>query len=384
MASVCARVRSAAVLLPFLLCVCLCAQVQTAPSRLQIVTAPPAAALPAGKRKQHVTIKVDAAAPDWTDTGVVVAAGESLQLSATGEIELAGHTLTPDGMTRGWRDMLRRFPVDTANAGALVGKIGDSAAAVPFAIGRSATVAAAQTGTFFVRVNASSDLPATGAVQVDVRVSAAAAVAASTLQAKPFATLALTALDALPRRVTDRNGEPGDAVNFALIGTEQQVRDAFARAGWVAVDMDTGSAVLHGLLSTLEHKPYVEVPMSTLYLFGRAQDLSFARASALAVAAERHHLRCWKTEALVNGAPLWIGAATHDIGFERDQRNGQITHRIAPEVDLERDFLRDSFAASGATAATAYFTPLDPVRQAQTATGGSFTSDGRILLMQLR
>jgi hypothetical protein len=184
--------------------------------------------------------------------------------------------------------------------------------------------------------------------------------------------------------VADRDGEPGDATNFALLGTEQQVRTVLASAGWVQVDANAQAALVHGLLNTLQHKPYVEVPMSTLYLFGRPQDLGFARASAITVATERHHLRCWNSGMTVGGVPLWIGAATHDIGLERDQRNGDITHRIAPEIDLERDFLRDSLQATGTVAAAAYFTPLSAVHSAHTATGGSFTTDGRLLVMQLR
>jgi hypothetical protein len=33
----------------------------------------------------------------------------------------------------------------------------------------------------------------------------------------------------------------------------------------------------------------------------------------------------------------WVGAATHDIGFERDQRSGKVTREIDPAVDGERD-----------------------------------------------
>ncbi len=96
--------------------------------------------------------------------------------------------------------------------------------------------------------------------------------------------------------------------------------------------------------------------MSTLYLFGRSQDLSFARAAPLAVAAIRHHLRVWKTTETVGGEPLWVGSATHDNGFEKDQRNGGITHHIDANVDQERDFLEQSFSGAGVLAGAAYVT----------------------------
>jgi hypothetical protein len=112
--------------------------------------------------------------------------------------------------------------------------------------------------------------------------------------------------------------------------------------------------------------------------------MSFARADPLLVAAERHHLRVWLTDKTVGGKPLWVGSSTHDIGFEKDQRNGGVTHKIDPEIDKERDFLLDSFDAAGVFSSAAYVTPENPLTTARTATGGSFFSDGRIVVMALR
>jgi hypothetical protein len=173
-------------------------------------------------------------------------------------------------------------------------------------------------------------------------------------------------------------------VNFALLGSEAQVLAAFKAAGWVAVDKTVEDAVLHGILSTLSHEAYTEMPMSTLYLFGRPQNLSFARGDPLKVAADRHHLRVWKTDQKVGGLPLWVGSCTHDIGFEKDQRNDGVTHKIDPEIDAERDYLLHSFDAAGDFSSAAYVVPDDPLTEAKTATGGSFYSDGRILVMELK
>jgi hypothetical protein len=189
---------------------------------------------------------------------------------------------------------------------------------------------------------------------------------------------------AIPRRVQDQQGDLGDMVNFALVGSEEQVAKAFQSAGWVKVDSTRQDAVVHGLIETLQHKAYLEMPMSTLYLFGRPQDLSYARADPIMVAAERHHLRVWKSADTVNGRPLWVGSSTHDIGFEKDQRDNGVTHKIDPQIDKERDFLEQSFAAAGNLQAAAYVTPSDPLTTAKTATGGSFQSDGRIVVLILK
>ena len=101
------------------------------------------------------------------------------------------------------------------------------------------------------------------------------------------------------------------------------------------------------------------------------------------VAASRHHLRVWHAPDTLIGASLWVGAATHDIGFDRDQRNNGITHKIDPDVDLEREYVEKTLTGTGLVAEYAYVTPDNPLREAKTATGGQFQSDGRVLVLKL-
>ena len=322
---------------------------------------------------------------DWLDTGVVVAAGEQASFSATGSMSLGdGRVVDPDGAERGWKDLLRQFPLNDAKTGALVGQVSDAGASVPFLIGTKRELTVAASGRLFLRVNLSSDLTATGSYKVKVKFAAGPKTVASGRVAGVNTLVSPETFADVPRRVSDQAGHEGDMVNYALVGSEEQVEAAFKAAGWVLVDKTVGDAVLHGILSTLSHEAYTEMPMSTLYLFGRPQDLSYARGYPLKVAAERHHLRVWKTDKTVDGRPLWVGSATHDVGFEKDQRNGKVTHKIDPEIDKERDFLLQSFDAAGAFSSAAYVTPDDPMLKARTATGGSFYSDGRIVVMALK
>ena len=333
-------------------------------------------------RKGSYTFKIEGA--DWTDTGVTVTPADHLNFTATGNLALAdGRSAPPDGLARGWKDLVRTYPLNSANSGALIGRIGNEAAAVPFLIGASKDMDVSATGNLYLRLNLSSDLSGTG--NVDVKMKLTNQPTQKTLSAPDLAKLLSPQLFAdVPRRVGDLQGNPGDMVNYALIGTQDQVTKAFAAAGWVQVDKTTQDAVVHGLISTLSHAAYTEMPMSTLYLFGRSQDLSYARADPLAVAAIRHHLRVWKTTQTIDGEPLWVGSATHDNGFEKDQRNGGVTHHIDANVDQERDFLEQSFSGAGVIAGAAYVMPANPLTTAKTATGGTFESDGRIVVMDLK
>jgi len=337
-------------------------------------------------KARKTSYKVTVSSSDWVDTQLVVAPGDSVEITATGDVSLAdGRKVSADGSARGWKDLLRQFPDNNSPVGALVARIGNSDATVPFGIGAHKTLEVTTAGELYLRINVSPDLAATGSYTVTLHLSRKPAPAAAQAASEAVLTDAISParFANIPRRVEDQQKNLGDMVNFALIGTEDQVKKAFQNAGWVAVDNTKQDAVVHGLLQTLQHQSYLEMPMSTLYLFGRPQDLSYARADPITVAAERHHLRVWKSTETVDGKPLWVGSSTHDIGFEKDQRNNGITHKIDPEIDKERDFLEQSFAAAGNLQAAAYVTPSNPLRDARTATGGSFQSDGRIVVLLL-
>lgn len=327
---------------------------------------------------------------DWLDTGALVAAGELASFTASGKITFAdARETTPDGIDRGWKDLLRQYPLNGAKVGALIGRVGNIEASVPFSIGASSQIAMPTTGELYLRINTSSDLTFNGEYKVKLKfVDPPKTKATPSAPAVPITSLINPTVFAdIPRRVSDvpsGEGNPGDMVNFGLVGTNEQVQAAFKAAGWVPVDKSVQDAIINGLLKTLSREAYTEMPMSTLYLFGRPQDMSFARADPLLVAAERHHLRVWQTDKTVDGRPLWVGSATHDIGFEKDQRNGGVTHKIDPEIDKERDYLIHSFDAAGAFSSAAYVTPANPLLDAKTATGGSFQSDGRIAVMELK
>ncbi len=172
-------------------------------------------------------------------------------------------------------------------------------------------------------------------------------------------------------------------VNFLLIGSEDQVKATFQAAGWVQVDKDVKDAILEGFINSMSKQAYLTMPMSQLYLFGRPQDYGFAHAEPLKVVTTRHHLRVWKSTLTVGGASVWVGAATHDMGLERDQRNGKLTHHIDPNVDDEKGFVERSLTESGYISQYTRVLPPNPVQDAKTATGGSFHSNGEVLVMWL-
>jgi hypothetical protein len=132
-------------------------------------------------------------------------------------------------------------------------------------------------------------------------------------------------------------GIPGDPINVGLVGSERDVVEAFAEAGWHAADPVTFRTSIGIAGSVILDRPYPKAPVSPLYYDGRKQDLAF-EAPVGNSANRRHHVRLWKVlDAGVEGRPVWLGSATFDTGSGFSRYTGQITHHIAADIDEERD-----------------------------------------------
>jgi hypothetical protein len=323
----------------------------------------------------------------WIDTGVDVQAGEHVLITATGKLRYADAKVDngPDGIARGFKDLLRVLPFNDAGRGALIGRIGDKDIAQPFLIGVRRDVLAPVSGRLSVGINQTTSDTGDGNYAVRVEVYALeggnARVVARQVDSLPGIDNAL--FSKIPRRIGDKQGNPGDMVNFLIVGSEAAMQRVFTTAGWVKVDADVKATVLHGLIESLSKESYLTMPMSPLYLFSRPQDYGWAHAEPISVVESRNHLRIWKAPFQLNGATLWVGAATHDIGFERDQRNNGLTHKIDPDIDLERDYVEKTLTSTGLVTELTHFLPDNPMKEARTATGGTFHSNGQVLILKL-
>ncbi len=339
-----------------------------------------------GKKRasQEVQITGDAS---WVDTGIDVQPGEHVVVTATGKLRYsdAKEDNGPDGLPRGFRDLLRVLPFNEAGRGALIGRIGDRDASQPFLVGAHCDVAAPIAGRLALGINQATDDTGSGTYVVEIEVYAPADGKALVVpkQVKSIPGIDKALFAKIPRRVSDKQGNPGDMVNFLILGSEEAMQKVFTSAGWVRVDANVEDAILHGLIESISKESYVTMPMSQLFLFGRPQDYGWAHAEPISVVKTRNHLRIWKAPFQVKGETLWVGAATHDIGFERDERNNGVTHKIDPDIDLERDYVERTLSSTGLVSEITYFLPDSPLKEAKTATGGSFHSNGKVLVLKL-
>ena len=161
----------------------------------------------------------------------------------------------------------------------------------------------------------------------------------------------------VPRYTITGDGLPGDPVNLVLVGTFQQLHAAFAAAGWSEADRLGLTSSWRMVRAFVFNSPYPTAPFSTLYLFGRGQDIGFQKAIDDSP-RKRHHIRFWALDvALVeatwgtakfwlntdrppnNAYVYWIGAGTSDTGFSLTRLTFQITHATDSDTNAERDFI---------------------------------------------
>jgi len=346
-------------------------------------------AKPTGKKRlsKDFTLTGDSL---WTDTGIDLQPGEQIVMTAKGTVRYADAKSDngPDGLTRGFKDLLRVLPFNDAGRGALIARIGDADTSQAFLIGASKELVSPIVGRLAVGINQAKSDTADGTYTVHVDVYAADATTGGTVRTISKLVDSMPGIDndlftKIPRRVADKEANPGDMVNFLILGSEAALQKVFTAAGWVKVDADVKGTLLHGIIGSLSKESYLTMPMSPLYLFGRPQDYGWAHTEPISVVSSRNHLRVWKAPFTVNGSMLWVGAATHDIGFERDQRNDGITHKIDPDIDLERDYVQKTLSSTGLVVEISHFLPENPMKEAKTATGGSFHSNGQVLILKL-
>jgi hypothetical protein len=143
-------------------------------------------------------------------------------------------------------------------------------------------------------------------------------------------------------RTRTSDGLLGDPVNLALRGDEAQVHRAMADAGWTRADDLTLASGRRIVTSTLRRRSYVQAPVSPLNLFDRQQDFAYQQ-EVEGSPSQRHHVRFWRCPEgwmLPGGYAVdWLAAGTYDRSVGLSLFTLQVTHKIAPDTDVERDHI---------------------------------------------
>lgn len=189
------------------------------------------------------------------------------------------------------------------------------------------------------------------------------------------------ALASVPKRTENDKHVAADPVNVAFVGTAAEVTTAMTAAGWRIPDSLSRASDIAIARSVLENRPDSTAPVSSLYLFGRKQDLAFEQEVGQS-ARHRHHARLWLASAVqFEGRPVWIGGATYDASAGISHRSLRPTHHIAPDIDEEREGLEAVLARRGELSETFRVTGVGVRVDAKNADGDRYDTDGELRVM---
>jgi hypothetical protein len=135
--------------------------------------------------------------------------------------------------------------------------------------------------------------------------------------------------------------------------------------------------------SVLLDRPYKAAPVSPLFFEGRREDLAFEKPDGIS-ADRRQHVRLWSVLAKgADASPVWLGAVTFDSGVTLSRDTGQVTHRIAPNIDKERGRLIGGLNSAHMVTAIYQTKGIGPTLNGRNGEGDPYYTDGEIWVARL-
>jgi hypothetical protein len=187
------------------------------------------------------------------------------------------------------------------------------------------------------------------------------------VNAEPFQTMA------------EKPSRPSDKTNLMFIGSREELMAAFEAAGWATAEKLNAKTGLETFQAIAEGRGYQQAPVSTLLLDGKKPDVVFQKQNN--TFAQRHHMRIWMRPDLFAGKPVWVAAATHDIGIDFSAQNRTFIHKIDPKIDQERaKVVNDLLMTEKVEGLALVDRPAVPT-ESMNATGDKLETDGAMAVV---
>jgi hypothetical protein len=185
-------------------------------------------------------------------------------------------------------------------------------------------------------------------------------------------------LEDIPGITHTADGIPGDPLNVALIGTKADLIKIMLAARWYPADPLSLKSSLEIAEASVLKRPDPEAPVSSLYLFGRKEDLAFEQEVG-DNPRHRHHVRFWRSDKVdPDGRPNWVGSAIYDQRVGLSRTTGQITHVTAPDIDAERDKLFEDLKQTGDLAEFLVVEDFHKIHEGRNGGGDPWHTDGNL------
>jgi membrane-associated phospholipid phosphatase len=182
-----------------------------------------------------------------------------------------------------------------------------------------------------------------------------------------------------PRFSEDITGRPMEPINVILIGSEADLVNAFAQAGWEPTDRISFASSWRLLVAELHDQPSPRAPGLPTFWHGQPNQQGFQHLDPGGSVRERHHLHLWDTDFRVSGGSVWLGTVHFDKEAKTKSGRGLLIHQVDPDIDKERDALRAVLLQSKCAGKIDEAVVTEPMA-GKNAIGNPFFTDGKAIV----
>jgi len=182
-------------------------------------------------------------------------------------------------------------------------------------------------------------------------------------------------------RTYTRKGKDADVVNVLLVGSHEQMNGAFRAAGWMNSDRISGRSVLREFRAFLDLSNYPTEPITTQYLEGRPQDVTWQKS--FNSYSRRDHLRLWEEPGSVLGQDAWLGTYSKETSAALSITRHKFVHHLDRNLDDGVNMLVRDLSLAGCVKSVQLLPRPEMNETFVNATGDQMRTDGTLTVVQL-
>lgn len=184
----------------------------------------------------------------------------------------------------------------------------------------------------------------------------------------------------LPRTSESITGSPIEPINIIIVGNYTELTHAFRSAGWIKPEPITLKSTWHNAIASIFNKPYPNAIETPAFWNSKPNDFAFQLPTT--TIRQRHHIHFWSTPFVTDyNHRIWFATAHFDKAIKL--KTIIPTHTIDPNVDNERDIIRDDLLKTGSVDAVDEFQLTRP-GTGKNPSGDKFITDGKAFVLFLK
>ncbi len=174
-------------------------------------------------------------------------------------------------------------------------------------------------------------------------------------------------------------GNPQEPLGFIFLAKDDNfLTQSFEKAGWSSADRVSIKSVAKIAEAVLLHRQYLNTPITPSFWNAAVNDFGFEKPTQANNVGERHHIRIWKTDLRQGDLTVYVGTASLDTAIK-----WLVTHRISPDIDTEKIFVKNSLQSVGEIDNTQEIQFVNPVL-GQNFSSDTFFTNGKLYIIKFK